>query len=133
MNDTALDAHLQRERVHAAVSFRLDDALGTHHGISWSDMVLMQLLDEANVATSLAQMADRLSVLQSELLRRVRPLEKTGLVSHAQGGADKRAMFLSDAGRRRLAEARETAARVCAKMDDLASDGVRTGATAKSG
>jgi MarR family transcriptional regulator, organic hydroperoxide resistance regulator len=110
MNFKALEDHLERERAHAAVSFALDDALGTHHGISWSDYVLLQSLDEAGSAMPYPELAGRMSMLRSQLLRKVLPLEKTGLVAHTSTEAGDRAALLSDAGRRLLREARETAA-----------------------
>ena len=46
MNFAALDAYLERERVRAATSFALDEELGTHHGISSSDFLLLQSLQD---------------------------------------------------------------------------------------
>jgi MarR family transcriptional regulator, organic hydroperoxide resistance regulator len=121
MNVTALDAHVERERMHAALSFELDEALGTHHGISWPDFVLLHSLDEASTTMTYPQMAKRMCILQSQLLRRMLPLKKTGLVAHMASDAGGRAVLLTDAGRRVLREARETAAWVCARAQAASS------------
>jgi MarR family transcriptional regulator, organic hydroperoxide resistance regulator len=121
MSVTPFEAHLQRERTHAAVSFELDEALGTHHGISWADFVLLQSLDDARAAAPYLGLSKRLGLLRSQLLRRVLPLEKTGLVAHTTSAAGHRAVVLSEAGRRVLREARETAAAVCASAHDGSS------------
>jgi len=112
MNFAALDAWLERERVRAAVSFALDEALGTHHGISSSDFVLLQSLDEGAGAMEDPDLAKRLGLLRSQLLMRVRPLEKVGLVLRTLDRG-RRLVHLSAGGRRLLSEARETAAAVC--------------------
>lgn len=117
MSLDALHACLERERAHAAASFRLDDALGTHHGLSWDDFVLLQSLDEAPAALPDAELAARLGLLRSQLLMRVRPLEKLGWLSRAADDRGRRAVGLSVAGRRLLREARTTAAAVCAELD----------------
>jgi DNA-binding MarR family transcriptional regulator len=50
----------------------------------------------------------------SHLLLRLLPLEKTGLVERAEDAEGKRRVMLRPQGRRRLREARDTAATVCA-------------------
>ena len=50
----------------------------------------------------------------SHLLLRLLPLEKTGLVERAEDAEGKRRVTLRPQGRRRLREARDTAATVCA-------------------
>lgn len=112
MNFAALDEYLRRERARAAVSLALDEALGVHHGISSSDFVLLQSIDEgATVADS--DLARQLGLLRSQLLMRVRPLEKVGLVLRTTDERGRRTLLLSAGGRRVLREARETAAEVC--------------------
>lgn len=111
MNFAALDAYLERERVRAATSFALDEELGTHHGISSSDFVLLQSLQDGE--SSHAELAHQLGLRRSHLLIRLRPLEKVGLVLRTSDPQDRRAALLSAAGRRLLREARETAAAVC--------------------
>ena len=112
MNFAALDAYLERERVRAATSFALDEELGTHHGISSSDFVLLQSLQDGT-ESSHADLAHQLGLRRSHLLIRLRPLEKVGLVLRTSDQQDRRVALLSAAGRRLLCEARETAAAVC--------------------
>jgi DNA-binding MarR family transcriptional regulator len=112
MNCVALDAYLERERNRAATSFALDEELGTHHGISSSDFVLLQSLQE-KTELSHADLAHQLGLRRSQLLIRLGPLEKIGLVLRRSDPQDRRVALLSAAGRRLLCEARETAAAVC--------------------
>lgn len=115
MTPGSLQALLEREHAHAMASFRLDDALGTHHGLSWSDFVLLQRLESEPAGIPDAQLASALGVLRSRLLLRARPLEKLGLILRASNDGD-RSTRLSPAGRRLLREARETAAAACAAL-----------------
>jgi DNA-binding MarR family transcriptional regulator len=117
MSVAALDACLRRERARAADAFRLDDELGTHHGLSWSDFVLLHALHDAGAAVPDADLARELGLLRSHLLLRVRPLEKLGLVSRGADPGGRRSVGLSPGGRRVVREARETAAAVCGRSD----------------
>ncbi len=47
MSAEALQACMDRHLKHAAMVYRLDDELGTHHGLSWADFVLLTVLDAA--------------------------------------------------------------------------------------
>lgn len=111
-----LHARLESERLRAAASFRLDDELGTHHGLSWADFVLLHALDDAAVPMPGADLAATLGLLRSHLLMRTRPLEKLGLLTRDGSGPAGRAVTLTGAGRRLVREARETAAAVCAEF-----------------
>ncbi len=106
-----VDRHLDQ----AALNFRLDDELGTHHGLSWSDFVLLAVLDGADGAVSSPELADRLGLTPSRLVLQLLPLEKTGLVARAAAADGKRSVTLRASGRRLLRESRETAAAVCAE------------------
>ena len=44
MSEEALQACLDRHLEHAAMVFMLDDELGTHHGLSWADFVLLSMI-----------------------------------------------------------------------------------------
>jgi MarR family transcriptional regulator, organic hydroperoxide resistance regulator len=112
MNFAVLDAYLERERVRAAISFALDEELGTHHGISAADFVLLQSLWGATELPD-ADLATQLGLRRSQLLMRLRPLEKVGLVLRTSDQRGRRLALLSAAGRRLLREARDTAAAVC--------------------
>ena len=114
MNVAALQSFMAQEFAHAAVRHRLDEELGMHHGLSWQEFVLLDRL-EAEGGVPEAQLAGALGVPRSQLLLRIRPLEKLGwIVRHTPDGAVR--TQLSAAGRRLLGEARETAASACAQL-----------------
>ena len=111
--NAALQALLERHHAHAAVTGRLDEELGTRHGIAWSDFVLLEALDAAGGASAPAAMAQRMGMTRSRFLLQVLPLEKLGLLAREQGAGSQRNLLLRPSGRRLLREARETAAMVC--------------------
>lgn len=112
-----LDRHMEQD----ALSFRLDDELGTHHGLSWSDFVLLTVLDDAHGAVSSPDLAGRLGLTRSRLVLQLLPLEKTGLLARDEAPDGKCGVTLRSSGRRLLREARETAAAVCAEAYRLRS------------
>ena len=114
MNEEALQACVARHLEHAAIVFTLDDELGTHHGLSWADFVLLTVLDAAGGAAPATELARTLRMPASHLLLRLLPLEKTGMVERAAGNEGKRRGTLRPQGRRLLHEARDTAADACA-------------------
>jgi DNA-binding MarR family transcriptional regulator len=113
MNDDALQDRVDRHLEHAALVFVLDDELGTHHGLSWADFVLLTVLDAAGGAVPATELARTLHTPASHLLLRLLPLEKTGLVERAADDDGKRRVTLRPQGRRLLHEARDTAANAC--------------------
>lgn len=125
MSRSALQACLEREHAQALAGFRLDDALGTHHGLSWADFVLLDHVSRTATGIPEVELAKALGVLRSRLLLRTRPLEKLGWLSRTDGGA--RLVALTASGMRLLAEARETAASVCAKLPSSSSALAPTG------
>lgn len=114
MSEEALQACVHQHLEHAAKVFMLDDELGTHHGLSWADFVLLTVLDAAGGATPVKALARTLCMPASHLLLRLLPLEKTGLVQRAAGGDGERLVTLRPPGRRLLNEARDTASNACA-------------------
>jgi DNA-binding MarR family transcriptional regulator len=114
MSEDALQARVDRHLEHAAMVFTLDDELGTHHGLSWADFVLLTVLDAAGGAAPAKELARTLCMPASHLLLRLLPLEKTGLVERVADADGKRRVTLRPPGRRRLHEARDTAANACA-------------------
>jgi DNA-binding MarR family transcriptional regulator len=114
VSDETLQAQVDRHLAHAALVFVLDDELGTHHGLSWADFVLLTVLDGAGGTAPATALARTLGTRASHLLLRLLPLEKTGLVERAADGDGKRSVTLRPQGRRLLHEARETAANACA-------------------
>jgi len=112
---SGLEWQLDRCLEQAALDARLDDALGTHHGLSWPDFVLLSVLDRGDGAVSSPELAERLGLTRSRLVLQLLPLEKTGLVARDAGVDGRRTITLRPGGRRVLREARETAAAVCAE------------------
>jgi DNA-binding MarR family transcriptional regulator len=115
MSEEALQACVDRHLEHAAMVFMLDDELGTHHGMSWADFVLLAVLDAAGGAAPAKELARTLCMPASRLLLRLLPLEKTGLVERAADSNGKRSVKLRPQGRRLLREARDTAQNACAR------------------
>ena len=115
MSEEALQACVDQHLKHAAMVFVLDEELGTQHGLSWADFVLLTVLAAAGGAAPATELARTLRTPASHLLLRLLPLEKTGLVERAAGGDGKRRVTLRPPGRRLLGEARETAANACAR------------------
>jgi DNA-binding MarR family transcriptional regulator len=113
MSEAALQACMASHLDHAAMAFRLDDELGTHHGLAWADFVLLTMLDAAGGSAPAPELARALRTPASHFMLRLLPLEKTGVVERAAGADGKRCVMLRPQGRRLLREARETAAQVC--------------------
>ncbi|RYX96558.1 MAG: MarR family transcriptional regulator [Comamonadaceae bacterium] len=113
MSEEALQACVGRHLEHAAMVLLLDDKLGTHHGLSWADFVLLTMLDSGG-AVRVAELARTLHTPASRLLQRLLPLEKIGLVERVGDRDGKRRFTLRPQGRRLFHEARDTAATACA-------------------
>ena len=117
MNASALQARIARHHEHAQATFRLDDELGTAHGLAWADFVLLDALDCAGGELPLGEIANRLGLPGSRFLLQVLPMEKLGLLQRQTAQArGTRLLVLRAPGRRLLQEARETAAAACAAM-----------------
>lgn len=114
MTISALQACLDREHAQALAASALDNVLGTHHGLSWADFVLLEHLAQKSAGMPEAELAKRMGLLRSRLLVRTRPLEKLGWLLRVGGGP--RLVALRPSGQRLLEEARETAAAACANL-----------------
>ncbi|MBK0393898.1 AsnC family transcriptional regulator [Ramlibacter algicola] len=108
---SALAFCLGLHRAGASLQRKLDEDLGFFHGIGWDDFVLMSLLDTCRDGVPLAQLAQSLRISPSAALRRLPPLEKTGLVARERSGGLR--AVLRPGGARLVREARETAAAIC--------------------
>lgn len=129
MNRPDIDPCLALHRAYTRLRMQLDEELGTHHGIDFDDFALLNALAGAGAgagvgaslgdtaaatAHSLGGVAAELGTSRSALLRRLRPLEKTGLVA-CHGAVTARRVALRAPGFGVLTIARETVARVCAR------------------
>lgn len=116
MTASPLQACLNRHHAHAAQSFKLDEELGTLHGMSWADFVLLNALDTAGGTLPSSELAQKLSVSRSRILMQLMPLEKIGLVARTTGEDGTRLITLRPNGRKQLREARETASGICKEL-----------------
>jgi DNA-binding MarR family transcriptional regulator len=81
-------------RVHALLQRRFDAALGSHHGISFSDFQLLNHLRAAPGARlRRVDLADKLGVTASGVTRSLLPLEKIGLVAREADPRDARVAY----------------------------------------
>jgi DNA-binding MarR family transcriptional regulator len=127
MNTDALEDCMRISLAHASLTLKLDDVLGTFHGLSLNDFILLRLLSQAEGGRlPLAGLMRPLGVRMSAVLRQLAPLEKTGYLQREPG----RMVALRPAGRAQVAEAASSAAVVCADalaaMDGAAREGART-------
>lgn len=110
----ALDHCLRVQRAEASLRLRLDDELGTLHGLSFADFALMSLLAEAGAeGVPAAALVRPLGLQPSALLRQVIALEKTGLLQRTRDAAGTRRIGLRSPGRQLVAEAQVTANATC--------------------
>ena len=113
MKNTNLDFCLALHCAHASLQLKLDDELGTYHGISFSDFALLNLLAQADDGrVSIPELVRPLGQPQSAVLRQLIVLEKIGLVVR-DGANGSRQAVLRPAGRALVNAARDTADSIC--------------------
>jgi DNA-binding IclR family transcriptional regulator len=111
--NTNLDFCLAIHRAHASLQLKLDDELGTYHGISFNDFALLNLLAQADGGrVRVPALVRPLGQPQSAVLRQLIVLEKIGLVVR-EGANGFRQAVLRPAGRALVNAARETADSIC--------------------
>jgi len=82
---------LRMARAWAALSRRLDSALGAHHGISFADYQLLLTLQRApGGKLRRVDLAEKLGLTASGVTRSLLPLEKIGLVARQSDPRDAR-------------------------------------------
>ncbi|MET1076412.1 MAG: MarR family winged helix-turn-helix transcriptional regulator [Pseudomonas sp.] len=85
------DFCLRLARAHAVLIRRLDSALGSYHGISFSDYQVLYYLSRAPAARlRRVDLAERLGLTASGVTRTLLPLEKIGLISREPDPRDAR-------------------------------------------
>lgn len=121
-----LELCLQISQAHASLRLRLDDDLGTFHGLAFSDFILLHLLAQRpGGCMAIADLVRPMGVPLSAVTRQLVLLEKTGWLQRESAAADdaRRLVVLRPAGRRLVNEARATAEAVCNDaVGDLAPD-----------
>jgi DNA-binding MarR family transcriptional regulator len=106
---------------HAAVSAALERDLGERHGLGVSEFeVLERLAEDAEHKFRVQELAESVHLSQSALSRMIGKLEQHGLVQRSLCDLDRRGIYvcLTEAGRRRHAEALPTQRGVLAAMLD---------------
>lgn len=114
-NTDAIDFCMRVSLAHGSLSLKLDDELGTYHGLSLADFILLRLLLQADggrlpVAALVRPLGRQASGVMRELMR----LEKMGFVQRERGAAGVHEVLLRPGGRRVVGEALVTAEQVCA-------------------
>lgn len=110
---THLDFCLALHRAHASLRLKLDEALGTWHGIGFSDFALLDLLAQADGGrASIPELVRPTGQGQSAVLRQLIVLEKIGLVLR-DGRNGGRQVVLLPAGYAVAKAARTTAGSLC--------------------
>ena len=104
---------LALHRAHASLQLKLYDELGLHHGISFDDFALLNLLAQADGGrVSIPELVRPLGQPQSSVLRQLIVLEKIGLVAR-EGAHGFRQAALRPAGHALVNAACETADSIC--------------------
>jgi MarR family transcriptional regulator, organic hydroperoxide resistance regulator len=122
---SALHDYLELHLAQLGMRERLDEELGTHHGLAWLDYVLLAMLERAEGALATGELARWLGLTGSALVRQLLPLEKTGVLERERDARGARRVLLRPSGARLLREARETAETVCASAAPLREPAVR--------
>jgi MarR family transcriptional regulator, organic hydroperoxide resistance regulator len=111
--NTNLGFCLALHRAHASLQLKLDDELGIHHGISFNDFALLNLLAQADGGrASMTELVRPMGQRQSAVLRQLILLEKIGLVARDGANGDRQAV-LRPAGHALVSAACETADSIC--------------------
>jgi len=117
--DQALDFCLRLARANAAIVRRLDTVLGGHHGLSFSDFMLLQHLARApGGRLRRVDLAERQGLTASGVTRTLLPLEKTGWVARQADERDARVGYavITPAGHVLLDNATLTAREACDEL-----------------
>ena len=91
---TSTDFCLRLARAYAVLVRRFDSALGSHHGISFSDFQLLNHIARApDGKLRRVDLAERVGLTASGVTRTLLPLEKIGLVTRQTDPRDARVGF----------------------------------------
>jgi MarR family transcriptional regulator, organic hydroperoxide resistance regulator len=112
----ALDLCLHISLAHASLALKLDDLLGTFHGLSFSDFILLRLLNDAEGGRlAVTDLRRPMGLQGSAVTRELVRLEKMGLVQRETAADPGRRMaMIRPIGQRLLNEALGNAEAVCA-------------------
>ena len=113
---------LRISAAHSRIQLALDEELGSFHGLSYADfMLLRRLADAPQHQLPLVELAPQLGVQPSAMVRQILPLEKIGLLTRdaPANGQGRCQVRLRPAGRQVLAGATETAQAMCGQLGPL--------------
>ena len=119
LTKTAAGAALRLFQASARFEEKFNSALGSIHGLSLKDALLLRYVAEAEGGRlSRIELAKRLSVSPSTVTRTTAPLEKRGLLGRESHPHDARFAYvvLTKAGKRAVADAEATFARLAAEI-----------------
>jgi DNA-binding MarR family transcriptional regulator len=114
-SSASLEFCLRLNRAYSTLTRRLDISLGTYHGLSFADfMVLSALARAPGNRLRRIDLAERLGLTASGITRALIPLEKIGLVKRQSDARDARVGYavLTPAGGRLHADALASAEQV---------------------
>jgi DNA-binding MarR family transcriptional regulator len=115
----SLDFCLKISQAHASLNLKLDQELGTLHGLSLNDFILLYLLSRAEGGRmAVADLVRPMGVQLSAVTRQLVLLEKTGRLQREPevAGDGRRHVVIRPAGKKLLNEALATAETVCREV-----------------
>lgn len=119
MSHPSLASVLALLRAHARVEEQFGNALGSVHGLSLKELLLLMHLErEPKTRLSRIDLARRLHVSASTVTRMTAPLEKLGMVGRQADTRDARLAYvvLTPAGQKLVANARATLERMAGEL-----------------
>jgi DNA-binding MarR family transcriptional regulator len=127
MKTDSIDLCLRVSLAHASLSLKLDEELGTYHGLSPADFMVLRQVSQAQCGClPVSDLVRPMGLRLSAVMRMLLPLEKTGLVQReSSAGSGARCVAIRPAGSRLLQEALVTAEEVCKRaIAQLPADAV---------
>ena len=119
MKLAAIDLCIKVSQAHANLNLKLDNELGTLHGLSLNDFILLYVLSRAEDGRmAVTDLVRPMGVQLSAVTRQLVLLEKTGRLQREPEatGDGKRYVAIRPAGKRLLNEALTTAESVCREV-----------------
>jgi MarR family transcriptional regulator, organic hydroperoxide resistance regulator len=128
---TNIDFCLGLHQAHAKLLLKLDDELGTYHGISFGDFATLKMLaQQESGRLRMSELARPAGQPLSVVMRQLIALEKIGLVVREENNG-LREVTLRPAGRSLVNVARETADNICTEaVNSILPSSVETVAAA---
>lgn len=115
---TSLDFCIRLAKAHNVAARRFGVRLGTLHGLSFGDLLILLHLSRARGKLRRGDLADQLGLTPSTVARSLNLLERIGLATRERDTRDARVGYakLTKAGQRLLEESLKTAEGICKDM-----------------